>query len=249
MVGLTLGYNSKTLMLKIAFLSILMIGSNAYLANCQIGVENLSLDTDVGQWVDQEFGIDETSLAIGITPNIKAYGKSNPLFKDGQWQHASLKYQGQVYQNIKVLYNLEEDYLAVGHPTVPDKMIKLENAALDWFELGSDLFVCLDEEVQSGIYQSLYADKNIYLYRKQSKQLEFDQSNHTKIYNSRFEYYFFSEGSFQNITKKKDIVAVFSDHRKSLKKFIRTNKLSFDQVKNATDWVRLIKFHSKWMKG
>lgn len=144
-----------------------------------------------------------------------------------------LEYDGVIYKNIIMQYDLVEDAIIVKDFT-QNYFIKLNSQKISSFSLGKNVFAQpafqqKDEKVPwEGFFQQLYNGSTTALVKRR-KQVVYSATIE-KLIGRYFQYnsYYIKRGAdYYPITRTKDILKVYSDKKNEIRKFIMDKKLSF----------------------
>ena len=161
--------------------------------------------------------------------------KGFPFFSAPGLLNGSVLYDGNLYSDVAMQYDLEEDNLVIndysGHLS-----LRLVKNKVRWFTLGGHRFVYLTEGrglPVTGFYENLYSGKAGAWARRQKKVLSLDASGSDASYRSYDDYFIERAGTWFVIDNERALLAALSDKKDLLKKFIRSNKLRFKKDPEA----------------
>ena len=155
-----------------------------------------------------------------------------PFYESENMLDGSVSYQGIIYKDAKLSYDLVTDELITNNFT-HDAQIVLAPLKTDSFRIGNHIFIRLSSEKNNGLprdgyYEQLYSGIPG-LYAKREKKLESGSgSEEAKYvqYNSN-SYYIKMDTVYYNVDGKSSLLDVLKDKASELKKYIRSNKLNF----------------------
>lgn len=147
--------------------------------------------------------------------------------------HCSMIYDGLLYKDIPLMYNLVDDVVVSRHPTRMVNII-LEEHLIQSFQLGDDRFVNLtgDQKVLlPGIYQVIYDGTSFVSLAKRSKSI-YNYRNGSILerrYSSSVDFYIYfpTEDRAQIIRKQSDLFRIAPDSRREIRRLIRSQGLRF----------------------
>lgn len=165
---------------------------------------------------------------------IHNYDIGYPYFGSDDWIDGSVIYDGQLFTDLSLQYDLVHDKVIVEH-TFSHFSIQLIDEKLKSFTLGTHKFVSLkaDDSVQSqmirpGHYEVLY-DGKVKVYAKRKKEI--NSIVETPLIKQDFvdknQFFVYKNGSYFNVKNKSSILKVFGDKKSALRKYINKNKLNF----------------------
>ncbi len=157
----------------------------------------------------------------------------HPFFGSGNANSGFLEYDGVLYTNVSMKYDIVDDAIIVIDFT-NNFNIKLNTRKIGTFSLGNNVFVQpafyqLNENIPGeGFYQQLYNGFTTVLV-KQRKQVIYKATDEGTI--ARFVpynlYFIKKEADYLPITRKKDVLEIYRDRKGEIGKFIEENKLNF----------------------
>ena len=200
----------------------------------QISSDSLLLSSQLAlsKVYDQQLG-GKTRLYNGvefIDPFEKKEIEGFPYFSIDDWQDGSIYYDGQLYENVPLLFDVYQNRIIVDHPKSHTK-IELITEKVKYFLLSGKLFVQLQVPV-TGFYEQLYAGE-IKIYAKHYKTIKEkvgSQSMITEFLNKR-KLYILRNGTYYTISSKKSALAVLKEHKNELNKLLGQEKISFKNNK------------------
>lgn len=146
--------------------------------------------------------------------------------------HCSVVFDGVLYVDIPLMYDLVIDQLVTIHP---DRKVEvcLDKHLVDWFSIRQDQFVLVAEgqtELLPGFYQLVYRGEDYTCYAKRSKE--------TRRYSSgtTLEYRFFEtvtyylkvgDNPFRIIKSQKELLSLDEDQQRAVRRMLRSSGLSF----------------------
>ena len=159
-----------------------------------------------------------------------------PYFKSEYWEEGSVRYKGQQYDSITMMYDLYKDELVIEHYDQKGFAIKinLDKKNVDGFTLLGSTFTKLSNDsahkagVRAGYYEVLY-DGDIQLIARHKKDIikETTPNSYVLTFIPKNDYYLVKENQYHSVKGKSSIKRVFSDKKKMINQFIRQRYLSF----------------------
>lgn len=157
----------------------------------------------------------------------------SPFFLSDQMVEGKVFYNGSLYENIPLAYDMVKDLL-VTKTFAKNADMSLVSEGVDYFFINTHEFVRLvksrsEKSVPvTGFYERLYnGEVQVFLkMEKKIKQLQKAEDNLTGFveYDA---YYVQKEGLFYEITGEADLVTVFKDQRVEIRKFVNRRDMSY----------------------
>ena len=111
----------------------------------QYNIDSVSLKGDFRAWYDQQVGLENTVLQHGELATIgRKSPNSHAYYESSTWLSANVVYCNQMFRDISVLYNIEDDVLFISNnlaPTFTASPLKLRKELVSQFEIGHARFV------------------------------------------------------------------------------------------------------------
>lgn len=165
----------------------------------------------------------------------------NPYFQDKTWTKGTVTVEGKLFENVDLLYNAEVDQLILqtkisSGDTV---FVVLNSEKVDSFSLAGRKFIgaakLTGNQQLSGYYEEAYRGSFIFLikhqktfiadYSKTSPKGHFSKLNSTN--------YIYKNGQFYKVTNTKALLTYFSTYSKSIKGFMKKNKINYSKADNT----------------
>lgn len=184
------------------------------------------------QLYDQNLG-ENTRLYNGIEfidPFQRKVIEGFPYFVMDDWQDGSIFYDGQLYENIPLLFDIYQSRVLVDHPKSHAK-IELITEKIKYFTISDKYFVHL-ESPSAGFYQELYGgETKVYaLHYKTIQEKIGEKTMITELVTKR-RLYILRDGTYHTITSKKSALNVLKEHKSELNKLLGQEKISFKNDK------------------
>jgi len=153
-----------------------------------------------------------------------------PFYESDNLMASSVFYQGTIYPNQNVYYNIVSDELITNNYP-HNAFIVLSPEKVDSFVIGNHVFVPLVSDKSNhlendGYYDQLYAGEPG-LYAKREKRLVVGSGSEETRYIQHDDYFIKLKNVFYAVDGKKELLDILKDQGEALKKYIRTNKLNF----------------------
>ncbi|WP_128547128.1 hypothetical protein [Larkinella soli] len=166
---------------------------------------------------------------IPYSPNIKGHP-----YLDSLWQTGSVQYDGVLYRNISLLYDVVGDAVIVPHSDSLYR-IRLQSMRIGGFDLPGHTFIRVDADsarnsgLKTGFYDRLYDGRRVDLLAKRVKTIKTDFVHGAVVeeYLNGDTYYIGRNGVFTPVRSKRAVLAMFADQKKPLRKYLRENRIKF----------------------
>ena len=178
---------------------------------------------------------EQTNLYNGyqyVRPN-QTNDEEHPYFETDDWVFGSVEYDGEIFKNIPLLYDIRSDKVITEHYLNGNEM-ELIPEKLSGFTMAKHSFKKIkNEEVsnslpQTGYYEILYDGVTRAIVLQKKTSLKTISSNEVQIlYEKRIKYYILKNGKFFQVRSKGSLLKLLSDEKKALKQFLTTHKLRF----------------------
>lgn len=178
--------------------------------------------------------------------NGSQYGGYNFLFKEGhpyfktdQFVLGSIFYDGVLYDSVMLLYDEIMEVVVMQNVVIRVQLITDKITA---FDINNNSFIRIVKDsnssvlIATGFYNLLY-EGNITLLKKEVKTIREQISNTDglqRFVDSKIHYYIKKADKYFVIKRKKDLMALFSSHKKQVQQFIKENHLSYRKDRDNT---------------
>jgi hypothetical protein len=182
--------------------------------------------------------------------------KGSPFFESDSLQLGSLSYDGILYRDIALEYDLVFDEIII-HNYTGDALISLVPEKISFFSIAGHRFRYIATAItvapavvstakatvtvvpaaaapiapnlpETGFYEELYSTPGLALLARRKKTLLFPSTQDEQPkYVQVDRYFLLIDAGAYDIRNENDLMAVLKDKKDPLKKFIRKNKLSF----------------------
>lgn len=161
--------------------------------------------------------------------------KGFPCWEADSLRSGTLCYDGRLFSNVPMEYDLVEDKLIIpyytGHP-----LMSLISERLSYFLIDSQRFryIYADSNASglpaAGFYQELCRNGANVLLARREKKLVFP-SNHEELarYTQHNSYFLLLNGRYLAISGKTDLLDIAKDKKDALKQYIRKNRIRFNK--------------------
>jgi hypothetical protein len=181
---------------------------------------------------DQELG-GNTRLYNGIEfidPFEREKTEGFPYFITDDWQDGSILYDGQLYQNIPMMFDTYQNRVIIDHPKSHTK-IELIAEKIGYFIINDKFFVRLQNPTE-GFYEQLYTGE-IKIYARHYTTIQEKVGSEYMIteFRKKRKLYILKNNIYFPITSKKSALNVLKDHKNELNKFLNQENISFKRDK------------------
>ena len=172
----------------------------------------------------------------------KPYGftfikEGHPFFQTNQFVPATVYYEDQLYDSVKILYDEHLDMV------IMDVGVRLEliSERLPYFSISGHNFLRIPADtvhqvISEGYYERLY-DGGIQLYKKEYKEfkevLSVTDGYQAEIIEKYF-YYIKKGDQFYRVKNKNGLLDVLKEKRDEVDKYLKANRLNFRRDKQNT---------------
>jgi hypothetical protein len=173
---------------------------------------------------------------VGFDKNIQG----SPFFGPGNMQNATIEYEGIVYHDIPVCYDMVNDEVII-KDYLQDHYIQLVKEKISWFNLLEHEFIRLTPDsslnflVDAGFYDRIYKG-TISVFAKRKKWMGYTTGAEKVTYNfnNKVSYFILKNDGWFKLTGTKSLMASFKSNKKELRDFYRTNHLNFKKDPEST---------------
>lgn len=159
--------------------------------------------------------------------------KEHQFFESEDWQKGSVFYDGQLYRDISLLYDIFKGYVVVYHPE-RSGLVQLQSERVREFTLTDKRFIKIEKneekgvDIPTGFYQLLYDGKTQVLARRVKERQEQIENNKVTVYFPPKNFFYIKkDGVYHIIRSKKAALALFSDQKSALRKSLRENRINY----------------------
>lgn len=155
-----------------------------------------------------------------------------PYFRTEDWQDGSVFYDGELYEDVPMIYDLVQEKIVIEHGYGGIKL-ELINEKIKYFTLSGHTFVRLVADssrspIRTGFYDLLYDGKAKCLAKLQKTYNEEIVSRELLIkFRENNRYFIVLNGRYYQVKGKSSILSVLEDRAADIRKFIRKNKIKF----------------------
>lgn len=160
----------------------------------------------------------------------------HPFFGSDDWVVGDVYYDGQLFENAALLYDIQKDVLVTEY-IHNGGMMQLISEKVKYFTFHGHQFIRIAPAreyagVEPGYYELLY-DGNVKVYSKHKKV--FQERIVSQHFEREFDYkvrvYIFKDGQYFSVDKKSGVLSVFGDKKQALRALLKKNKVRFGKDK------------------
>ena len=137
----------------------------------QYSLKDFNLEGDINTWYSTYFDSVNIKPVIGVLPNLASQRpKVNAFFTENtlDWIKASIMYDNQCYDNIRIKYDIEQQLAYISHP-LTKQSITLDQKLVNWFRTPVGVFKPKNDV--TGYYLIIFEGEQVSLVKESSKRL------------------------------------------------------------------------------
>lgn len=228
----------------------------------------LAFHFSVGQANKPDSTLEQISLRKAIDFYHESIGSQSPLYNGREYvnydefitghqffesdllEEGSIMYDGTLYRNINLLYDIVQEEVIVEHFNKYFKII-LPKHRVDFFSLLNHTFIWINSDslqnqvLSPGFYEKLYEGK-VNLLAKRTKIIE--EKIEGRSVARKFlpvNYFYIAKGNvYQPVKSKNSVLKVFEDHKKEVRKYIRSLGINY-KANRETAIVKMTQHYDK----
>jgi hypothetical protein len=162
----------------------------------------------------------------------------HPFYVRNEWQWGDVEYNGELYENVPLLYDLSTDDLVTEQFYNGDEMV-LVKAKVGRFSIEDHNFTNITAEqanmnVPLGFYRINYDGPTRIIshhIKTYGEKIENNQVKH--YYTPKSRYYILKDGKYEKVATKADILKVLQDKKSELRAYIRKKKIEISKTSTA----------------
>lgn len=176
------------------------------------------------------------SEEVGYGQNMMGH----PFFESDSLQKGSIYYDGTLYENIPILYDLVSDEVILKDYR-NNYFIRLSSVKIRYFTLLTHTFIRPEPDSNAatfqdnGFYDRIY-DGKTKIFVKRRKQINYTVTSEKTIYRyDQYNLYLIKkEDAYFKVTGKKSLLSLLQDKKTEIKKYVAKAKLNFKKdMENA----------------
>lgn len=158
--------------------------------------------------------------------------KIHPFFPTDSLQPGTIAYNGIRYHDVPMLYDIVRDELAI-QPPEGGYRVRLHTDKISNFSIGQHQFARIVGDsalgVRTGFYEILYNGKvKVLAQRVKTVHEDISSGTYKADYLVKDRFYIQKEGAYHEVKSKGSVLGLFPDQSKVLRKYLRANKLKFN---------------------
>ncbi|GAB4004098.1 hypothetical protein GCM10028808_01080 [Spirosoma migulaei] len=158
--------------------------------------------------------------------------KIHPYYLVDSLQAGTITYNDVHYHDVRMLYDIVRDELAI-QPPEGGYRLQLNSNKISTFTIGQHQFTRLIGDsalgVRTGFYEILYNGKaKVLAHRVKTVHEDISSGTYKADYLFKDRFYIQKEGNYHEVKTKGSFLALFPDQAKALRKYLRANRLKFN---------------------
>lgn len=162
----------------------------------------------------------------------------HPYFLTEEWSYSDLKYDGDWFHNVPLLFNIDQNKLIASY-YYNGNLMQLVESRVDEFILQGHRFINIKNTtdtitLRTGYYEVLYNGATSVLARRSKQFIE--KLEGTELYrkfNESSQIFIVVNGQYIKVRKKGDVIAALNSRKKELKEYIRGERLFVKEKENS----------------
>lgn len=163
--------------------------------------------------------------------------EGHPFFETNQFVPATVYYEDQVYDSVKILYDEHLDMVimdvGVRVELISEWLPQFSISGHQFFRIPADT---VHQAISEGYYERLY-DGGIQLYKKEFKEFK-EVLSVTEGYQAeiieKYSYFIKKEERFYRVKNKDGLLDILKEKRNEVEKYLKANRLNFRRDKQNT---------------
>ncbi|MEQ1588085.1 MAG: hypothetical protein ABL895_19545 [Cyclobacteriaceae bacterium] len=165
-----------------------------------------------------------------IDPFERQLLNGHAYFLTDDWQEGFIYYDGQLYENVLLKYDLFRNKVIVEHPESHQE-IELISEQIKYFGLSDQFFVRLQLPAV-GFYARIYdGDIKVYALHYKTTQDNLTTKTKTTEFLTKRKLYIFKDETYHPVNSKGSALTVLKEQKSELKKMINQENISFEKNK------------------
>lgn len=157
--------------------------------------------------------------------------QGHPFFLTREWQRGRILFDGILYQDVPMLYDVAADVLVIGYAEETDPIVKLTLVPdkVTSFTLPQHRFVHLQDSsgsLKAGFYEQLYQGKAQVVAKRSKNTLM--RPGSVAFYDAD-KLYLYKDGRYHAVKSKGSVLNVFKDRKKELTAYLRGLNINFNE--------------------
>ena len=185
-------------------------------------------------------------LYVGLNYLIKGH----QFLDTDEWQSGSLFYQGNLYKDVPMLYDIFRDELVILH-TNGFLKIQLLKSELDKFNVLNSTFVNIQDSSSlntlpsPGIYGMIYeGDIAVFVKRRKLIKETIQEMQVIREFEQTNQYYIYKDSNYHEVKRKGSVLRVLKEHKKEIRRRLREEGIKFRRNKELAI-VKMVSFYEQ----
>ena len=228
------------ILITVFITSILILSNLQVFAQKTYDLSGIDISENAIDYFDQKIGLENTPIALGRFQQIHIVkGEGQPTFMNKSWAKGEMIYRGQYFDSINLIYDVADDYVLIQHPNIQlsSQPILLNQDQVEWFKIGTALFVNFKEVDDPGFYQVIHSGSSYDFIIKRFKVSSFDKNN-KESYISQDDYYVLNVNGLNPISNISWFWKQNKVQKADLKAYVKNVKLPGNPRKCTVEQLR-----------
>jgi hypothetical protein len=165
-------------------------------------------------------------------------GEEHQFFIERKWRKGVVRYDGQLFDSIAMMYDIVKDELVIKHFNGDHILLQSEKVDSFWLEQhdfqrlesGKDVNV----QMRTGFYDILYDGKTRTIMRRtKQRQEKIVDKSVIALFPPKDFFYILKDGRYHSVYSKKSTIALFPEYKKELRRVLREPKIKFRKNREA----------------
>lgn len=192
---------------------------------------------------------------VEYVPYLPPNTTGHPFLDTREAQPGSVLYDGYLYPDLSLLYDIQQDGLVLANLGSPLR-IRLVGEHVGYFIMAGRKFVWLqppaDAQMPTGYYELLFDDSRapVQLLGRYGKKVERKGGAELKQeFRQKDQFFLRTAQGFFPVSSASDVTAAWPEKKKELKDFVRANKLKFTKEQRAASLAALVGYYDKLVQA
>lgn len=179
----------------------------------------------------------------------KYYLKGHQFFKSDEEQEGDVLYEGYLFKKIPLLYDVVLNQIVISEPN-GSLQLKLDNNKVSYFKVHDHLFIRLETDtlsnspIQPGFYDLLVDNKTQVLAKRTKKVFEDPTPRGMEGEFVKDDKFFIRRNNrYYPVSKKRTVLKVFTDYKKELQRYSRSQHLNFKKENREASLIKLVQYY------
>lgn len=173
--------------------------------------------------------------------------KIHPYYRVDSLQTGTVLYNGVQYDKVKMLYDIVRDELAIQPPESAYRL-RLRNDHIARFSIASSQFTRLQGDsalgLPTGFYEVLHDGRVKALsHRVMIIHEDISQGYYKADYQQKDRFFILKDAVYHEVKTKRAFLALFPDQSKALRKYMRTQSLTFNNLQREEAIAKTVRYY------